>query len=252
MQAKCWTVKLANLIAIACNTAAIMPYFWYKSWHNSIFAVRGFVASFCYMLCFSLSAAIMNQSNEPSPDWDCGFPGHGPLADRFDTNACSGLKEGNAYSLFVAAWLFCGTGAATLYFNTAARCLGPENCCDALCVENSVASPAARASPAAVACKGNHRVAGANGCHDDRCRGLELCVAECAGCPDIPSSASIRADQEVVVDMNNAPSATPHTAQPADPSFSSQFNPAPAYVPVPAAPPSYAAYNKAFADGTFQ
>ena len=99
-----------------------MPYFWYKSWHNSIFAVRGFVASFSYMLCFSISAAIMNQSNEPSPDWDCGFPGHGPLADRFNTSACSELKEGSAFGLFVTAFLFCGIGAAILYFNTAARC----------------------------------------------------------------------------------------------------------------------------------
>ena len=237
MQAKCWTVKLANLIAIACNTAAIMPYFWHKSRrHNSIFAVQGFVASFSYMLCFSISAAIMN-SDEHSPDWDCGFP----------MTACSGLKEGNAYSLFVAAWLFCGTGAAFLFFNTAARCLGDGACCidssDVLPANGTVLEPGA--SPAAVACKGNHRVAGANGCHDDRCRGLNLCVAECTGCPDIPSSASTRAGQEVVVDMNNAPSATPHTAQPADPSFSSQFNPPPAYASVSAAPPSYAAY-KAF------
>ena len=105
-----------------------MPYFWRTSWHNSIFAVQGFVASFFYMLCFSISAAIKNQSNEPSPDWDCGFPGHGPLADRFNTSACSELKEGNAYGLFVTAFLFCGIGAAILHFNTAARCGSAFDC----------------------------------------------------------------------------------------------------------------------------
>ena len=125
-----------------------MPYFFYDSWPNSIFAVQGLIASFCYLLCFSISAAIKN--NEPSADWDCGFPGHGPLADlvangdneklpvptwitsdRFNSTTCSELQFGDAYALFVVAWLFCGAGGVIMYFNGPNRCLTTVNdhCC---------------------------------------------------------------------------------------------------------------------------
>ena len=148
LSAKCWTIKLANIIALGCNTAVVMPYFFYDSVPNSIFAVQGLIASFFYLLCFSISAAIKN--NEPSADWDCGFPGHGPLADlmangdneglpvptwitsdRYNSTTCSELHFGDAYALFVVAWLFCGAGGVIMYFNGPNRCLTTVNdhCC---------------------------------------------------------------------------------------------------------------------------
>jgi hypothetical protein len=52
-------------------------------------------------------------------------------------------------------------------------------------------------TPAPVHCRGNHSVDGSNGCHDERCRGLRLCVPDCRGCPDIANSRGMPAPAPV-------------------------------------------------------
>lgn len=64
-----------------------------------------------------------------------------------------------------------------------------EGCADPRAVQPLQSPIEATAQDVSLHCLGNHAVDGAEGCHDDRCRGMKVCVAACLGCPQLPHPA---------------------------------------------------------------